>query len=334
MKAETPKRRNGGSCSAATATGSTSASADASSAGTGSAAAASVQGVSPAGTLPSSSHPISDSQCALIDAKPRPLHFMEADARFRGPDVVLRIAQYRDDRDLHRIEEAHQRAEDHGVGFDPVRDHGHAVLGALNLRVQQQIRDATRYGLNVDVGRQHRNQYAMGVAGEFDILVLVDGRRGVDDDAFHLVRNPHRERPRDFGGHVERRNTVDARHGFGALGEPARARRLRILILKCGKLAASGIEGCEVRRNRGLAGTAFRVQHHDFEGHFELCALHACRTLSHRRAYMQPSAARNADRSASGTRRTSWASRRPAADRTKIGWCAACRPHIATHRER
>ena len=273
MKAETPKRRNGGSCSAATATGSTARRrSDASSAGTGSAAAASVHRGFAGRYFAVFEPPDQRFPVRLIDAKPRALHFMEADARFRGPDVVLRIAQYRDDRDLHRIEEAHQRTEDHGVGFDPVRDHGHAVLGALNLRVQQQIRDATRYGLNVDVGRQHRNQYAMGVAGEFDILVLVDGRRGVDDDAFHFVRNPHRERPRDFGGHVERRNTVDARHGFGALGEPARARRLRILILQCGKLAASGIEGCEVRRNRGLAGTAFRVQHHDFEGHYRaLC---------------------------------------------------------------
>ena len=271
----------------------------------------------------------------LIDAKPRALHFVETHTRFRGSNVVLRVAQYRDHRDLQRIEEAHQRTEDHRVGFDAIGDYRHTVLVALDLCVQQQVGDAARDRLNVDVRRQHRNQDAIGVASEFDVLVLVDGGRRVDDDAIDLVRNPHRERPRHFGRNVERRRAVDARHVFGALRKPARARRLCIEIPYRRELAARRIEGREVRCNRGLAGTAFRVQHHDFKGHRRRTRmsytragryLTAAPTCNRRRSAMPtaPLAGRDAGR----------ASRRTAFDGTKIVSCAACRPHIATHRER
>ncbi len=52
--------------------------------------------------------------------------------------------------------------------------------------MQQQVGDAARDGLNIDIGRQHRNQYAVGAARKFDELVFVNGRRRIDDDALHF----------------------------------------------------------------------------------------------------------------------------------------------------
>ncbi len=93
-------------------------------------------------------------------------------------------------------------------------------------------------------------------------------RRGsVDDDAFDIGRNTHRERARDFRRNVEWRNPVNTRLIVGAFCEPASARCLRSRSCSAGELAVGGVVGGKIRRNRGLAGPAFRVQHHDFECH-------------------------------------------------------------------
>src|SRR5450631_162523 len=109
------------------------------------------------------------------------LHLMHADAELRCAYVVLRIADGCDNRDSERLQKADERLVDARVALGAIGDDADALILAAHLRDQEEVADAARAGMDVDVRGAYRHQDFVRAAGDVRQLRSSKRRRCVDD---------------------------------------------------------------------------------------------------------------------------------------------------------
>ena len=104
--------------------------------------------------------------------------------RSRSPpsDVVLRVAQRRDQRDIEAPQEPRQRLRHARVAAHAIGDDADTSLRAADLGDQQQVGDAFRGRVNVDLGRHHGYEHGVDAARQVRQRKRIDRGRRVDDD--------------------------------------------------------------------------------------------------------------------------------------------------------
>ena len=119
------------------------------------------------------------------------------------------------------MQKADQRLVGERIAAHPVGDHANAVVLAADLGDQQQVADAARAGVDVDVRWQHRYQHFVGIARHLRQLPRLERRRGIDDHVRGRLRNAQLERSRGSSVFLIGCDDVNQRLGRFAFLYPA-----------------------------------------------------------------------------------------------------------------
>jgi hypothetical protein len=128
-----------------------------------------------------------------------------------------------------------------------------------------------RRRVNVDGGRRHGDEDAVGLAQELLQQHPGNAARGVDDELLRLRGHVHPEAAQlaEFLGRAV--GAVDLREARFARLQPVQARPLRVVVHDRGWDAAGGEAARQIDGHRGLARAALAVDHE--------CGVHLLRGL-------------------------------------------------------
>src|ERR1700722_3027391 len=188
------------------------------------------------------------------------LHFVQPQAQLGGPDIVLRVTQRCNDRNPQGLEKSHQRLIDHRIALDAIGDHPDAIFIAPDLCDQQEVGDAFRTGMNIDIRRQYREDDGVGALGHVRHVLRHYRGRSIDHDMRCIRRNAHLPRSSHAGVAFESCDSVDERLLGLALLQPSGARALRVVIRQQRTITLARKITGEICGYRRFTRTTLRIQ--------------------------------------------------------------------------
>ena len=162
---------------------------------------------------------------------------------------------------------------------------------ALDLGDQQQVRDAFRAGVDVDVGGQHGHENGVGTAHQLGHLVRGNCGRGIHDDALRIAGGTQVEAARGAVVELVSGDAVNRRLLDAALLEPAHGGALRIEVHQHRSQPVHGVIAGEVDGDGRLTRSAFGVEDDDALHGKQVCAGARCapRSLRSHRTWRKQS---------------------------------------------
>src|SRR5687768_1705693 len=133
----------------------------------------------------------------------------------------------------------------------------------MYLRYEEQVRDASRGGMRVDVGRKHRHHDRTRVPDYLGHLMRGECRWRVDNQPLGARRRAQGKGPCHAHRSLEAIYRGDRREASWTKLEPAHPGPLRIGVHERGVETFPGVVSSQIRSDGRLAGTALGVQQYD-----------------------------------------------------------------------